>query len=64
MSTLASVHIETWDGKFVVLGQFDGLIEIPRLTFATYGEALKEMAKIVQREELRYASRSSNYPYR
>ncbi len=63
MSTLASVQIESWDGKFVVVGQFDNLIEVPRQTFATYKEALHEMGHIIQREEIRYASSVDRHPH-
>lgn len=54
MSTIASIRIETWGEKFVVVGEFKGYSEIPRREFETYSEALRELAKAAQREELRY----------
>ena len=59
MSTVASLHIETWGGKFIVVGQFRGLTEIPRREYDTYGEALKELSRAAQREEVRYANNIS-----
>lgn len=64
MSTVASIHIETWGGKFVIVGEFAKTTVIPRIEYNTYGEALKEMAKIIQREVLRHESgvdRSSHW---
>lgn len=54
--TIVSLRIETWDTKFVVVGEFQGYSEIPRREFESYGEALRELAKVAQREELRYES--------
>lgn len=54
--TIVSLRIETWGDKFVVVGEFKKHTEIPRREFDTYGEALKELSKIAQREELRYES--------
>lgn len=54
MSTVVSLRIETWGEKFVVVGEFKGYTEIPRHEFENYGEALRELAKAAQREELRY----------
>lgn len=59
MSTIASLCIETWGGKFIVVGQFRGLTEIPRREYDSYGEALKELSKVAQREELRHANNLS-----
>lgn len=56
MSTLASVRIETRENKFVVVGEFDSIIEIPRREFTTYLEALQELSRALQREEIRYAA--------
>lgn len=56
--TIVSLRIEEWDKKFVVVGEFKGYTEIPRREFTTYGEALRELAKAAQREELRYESNS------
>jgi hypothetical protein len=52
--TIVSLRIEEWDKKFVVVGEFRGYTEIPRREFTSYGEALRELAKVAQREELRY----------
>ena len=60
MSTIASVRIEAWGSQFVVVGAFHDMTEIPRQTFLTYREALKEMAKVVAREEIRYESHLHN----
>lgn len=54
MSTLASVRIESWGGKFVVVGEFGRMTTIPRHEYDTYGEALREMSKILMREVMRY----------
>lgn len=60
--TIVSLRIETWDGKFVVVGEFKNYSEIPRREFESYGEALRELAKVAQREELRYEfSRSGSH---
>ena len=56
MSTIASIRIESWDGKFIVVGEFARFMEIPPREFETYGEALSELAKVAAREELRYAN--------
>lgn len=56
MSTIVSLRIETWDKKFIVVGEFSGYTEIPRREFESYREALRELAKVAQREELRYES--------
>lgn len=64
MSTIVSLRIETWGNKFVVVGEFKGYTEIPRREFESYKEALRELAKVAQREELRYESgigRSSSW---
>jgi hypothetical protein len=64
MSTIVSLRIETWDDKFVVVGEFKGYSEIPRREFDSYTEALKELAKVAQREELRHEAgidRRSNW---
>lgn len=53
---VANVRIETWGDRFIVVGEFNGLTEIPRREFKTYAEALSELAKAVQREEIRYAT--------
>lgn len=54
--TIVSLRIEEWGKKFVVVGEFRGYTEIPRQEFETYREALRELAKVAQREELRYES--------
>lgn len=54
MSTAAIVRIETWGGKFVVIGEFGEMIAVPRREFDTYGEALKEMSRILMREVQKY----------
>lgn len=54
MSTLVSLRIETWGGKFVVVGEFDGYSSLSRREFETYREALHELWKVAQREEMRY----------
>lgn len=54
MSTIASVRIETWGGKFLVVGEFGRMTQIPRHEYDTYGEALREMSKVLMREVLRY----------
>lgn len=54
MSTIVSLRIETWGDKFVVVGEFQHYSEIPRREFKSYSEALKELAKVAAREELRY----------
>lgn len=54
MSTIASVRIETWGGKFVVVGEFKHFTTIPRREFDTYGEALRELSKVLMREVYRY----------
>lgn len=59
MSTLVSLRIETWGKKFVVVGEFNKYSEVPRKEFDSYQEALKELAKVAQREELRYAAHIS-----
>lgn len=64
MSTIVSLRIETWGSKFVVVGEFKGYSEIPRREFDTYSEALKELSKVAQREELRHErgiDRGSNW---
>lgn len=53
---IASLYIETWGDKFLVVGHFRELTEIPRREFDTYGEALKELSRAAQREEVRYAN--------
>lgn len=57
MSTIASLRIETWGEKFIVVGEFKGMTEIPRREFNTYQEALRELARAAAREELRYEAR-------
>lgn len=64
MTTMASIRIESWGSKFVVVGEFIGLTEIPRREFENYSEALREMAKIVQREEIRYETFTGRRPDR
>lgn len=54
MSTLASIRIDTWGKKFVVVGEFGNMTQIPRQEFDNYSDALAEFAKIAQREVLRY----------
>ena len=54
MSTIVSVRIETWGNKFIVVGEFGKMSEVPRREFDTYVEALKELVKAVLREEIRY----------
>lgn len=54
MSTVASIKIESWGGKFVVVGEFGHMTAIPRHEYDTYGEALREMSKILMREVMRY----------
>lgn len=54
MSTIASIRIETWGDKFIVVGEFQGYSELHRREFLTYGEALRELAKAAAREEMRY----------
>lgn len=56
MSTIVSLRIEEWGGKYVVVGEFRNHSAIPRRDFDTYGEALKELAKMAMREEVRYES--------
>lgn len=56
MSTIVSVRIESWGGKFIVVGEFGKTVEIPRHECDTYGEALYELAKIARREVVRYES--------
>lgn len=56
MSTIVSLRIEEWGNKFIVVGEFRGYTEISRREFESYGEALRELAKVAQREELRYES--------
>lgn len=63
MSTIVSLRIETWGDKFIVVGEFESHTAIPRREYETYSEALKELAKVAAREEIRYEinhSRSSN----
>jgi hypothetical protein len=57
MSTIANIRIETWGDKFVVTGEFERFSEIPIEKFDSYGEALKALAQVVKREEMRYESR-------
>lgn len=52
--TIVSLRIESWGGKFVVVGEFQNYTQIPRQEFGTYGEALRELAHVARREELRY----------
>lgn len=59
--TVTSLRIEEWGGKFVVVGEFRQHIEIARREFDTYREALKELAKIVAREDMRYESGLRGY---
>lgn len=54
--TIVCLRIEEWGNKFVVVGEFARYTEIPRREFNTYGEALRELSKVAQREELRYAN--------
>lgn len=54
MPTIVSLRIETWGDKFVVVGEFRNFSEVPRREFESYREALKELAKIAAREEMRY----------
>lgn len=54
MSDVTSLRISTWEGKFVVVGEFDQHSVIPRREFDTKLEAMKELSKIIQREVLRY----------
>lgn len=56
MSTVASVRIESWGAKFVIVGEFSDMTVIPRQEFENYSDALHELAKVVQREEIRYAT--------
>lgn len=56
MSTIFSLRIETWGDRFVVVGEFDRHTLIPRREFETFSEALRELSKVAQREELRYAN--------
>lgn len=52
--TIVSLRIETWGNKFVVVGEFKGYTEIPRREYETYREALRELSRAAQREEVRY----------
>lgn len=54
MSTIVSLRIETWGDKFVVMGEFNRYTSVPRREYETYSEALKELARVAQREELRH----------
>lgn len=56
MSTIADLRIETWGDKYLVVAQFKGMLELPRQEFTHYKDALRELAKIAQREEIRYES--------
>lgn len=56
MSTIASVHIDEYGGKFIVVGQFGKMSMVSSPAFDNLRDALREMAKIIQREELRYES--------
>lgn len=54
MTTIASLRIETWGNKFVIVGEFENFMAIPRREFDTYREALQEFSRAAQREEKRY----------
>ncbi len=54
MSTIVSLRIDTWGNKFIVVGEFEGHSAISRKEFDVYKDALRELWKIVQREEMRY----------
>lgn len=54
MSTIASLRIEEWGGKYVVQGEFQGHSAISRQVFDTYKEALNELSRMARREEIRY----------
>lgn len=54
MSAITSLRIETWGEKFVVVGEFQKYTTVPRQEFDTYYDALKELARIAKREEIRY----------
>lgn len=56
MSTIVSLRIETWGQKYIVVGEFEGHSSVSRRKFDTYKEALHELWKVAQREELRYES--------
>lgn len=60
MSTVASVFIDKKDGKYRITGDFLD-VEIWHQEFVTYLDALKELAKIIQREEIRYATSVSRH---
>lgn len=53
----ASVYIETWDNKYVVVCNFRGLQIINNNVFNSYEEALADMARQIVREEIRIGSR-------
>lgn len=55
MSTIASIRVDTWGSKFVVVGEFGSFSELRR-EFASYGDAIEEMMRMAKREELRYAT--------
>lgn len=63
MSAVTSLNIYTWEGKFVVVGEFGGMTAV-RLEFPTYREALREFTKMAQREEIRYEAGIGSYPDR
>lgn len=54
MSTVTSLRIETWGDKFVVVGEFSRLTSVTPHQFNNYGDALRELSKILMREVLRY----------
>lgn len=61
---VAGLYIDAWGGKFVVVGEFGTFSQVPQREFSSYAEALVELAKIAQREALRYESgidRRSNW---
>jgi hypothetical protein len=59
MQTVIWVRVETDGKKFIVTGQFDRAIEVPRQEFETYGDALKALSKVAMREDYRYEHRDN-----
>ena len=61
--TKATLRVEAWGDRFVVIGEFEGHSEISPIRFSNYGDALRELARIIGREVIRhesYPNRNSN----
>lgn len=53
----ASVYMETWGDKFIVVCNFNGLQMISNQEFKTYEEAIEEMGKQIGRELIRLGTK-------